>query len=56
MNLFQTINSLKAVTGCLDKAELAITSKQLNFHLDKETEAIYLEINIPVEKWLNVGL
>ena len=56
MNLFKTINSLKAVTGCLDKAELDITSKQLNFHLDKETEAIYLEINIRSRKWLIVGL
>ena len=24
--------------------------------LDKETEAIYLEINIPLRKWLIVGL
>ena len=56
MNLFQTINSLKAVTGCSDKAELAIASKQLNLHLDKENEAIYLEINIRVEKWFIVGL
>ena len=24
-----------------------IASKELNLHLDKETEAIYLEINIP---------
>ena len=56
MNLFQTINSLKAVTGCSDKAELAIASKQLNLHLDKENEAIYLEINIRVEKRFIVGL
>ena len=31
-------------------------SKQLNLHLDKETEAIYLEINIRSRKWLIVGL
>ena len=29
-----------------------ITSKQLDLHLDKETKAIYLEINIRVRKWL----
>ena len=56
MNLFQTINPLKAVTGCSDEAELTIASKQLNLHLDKENEAIYLEINIRVEKWFIVGL
>ena len=33
-----------------------IASKQLNLHLDKETEAIYLEINIRLRKWLIVGL
>ena len=33
-----------------------IASKQLNLHLDKETEAIYLEINILLRKWLIVGL
>ena len=33
-----------------------IASKQLNLHLDKETEAIYLEINIRLIKWLIVGL
>ena len=33
-----------------------IASKQLNLHLDKETEAIYLEINIRSRKWLIVGL
>ena len=33
-----------------------ISSKQLNLHLDKETEAIYLEINIRLRKWLIVGL
>ena len=33
-----------------------ITSKQLNLHLEKETEAIYLEINILLRKWLIVGL
>ena len=27
-----------------------IASKQLNFHLDKETEAIYLEINMRLRK------
>ena len=31
-----------------------IASKQLNLHLDKETEAIYLEINIRLRKWLIV--
>ena len=31
-------------------------SKQLNLHLEKETEAIYLEINIRLRKWLTVGL
>ena len=33
-----------------------IASKQLNLHLDKETEAMYLEINIRSRKWLIVGL
>ena len=33
-----------------------IASKQLNLHLDKETEAIYLEINIRLKKWLILGL
>ena len=33
-----------------------IASKQLNLHLDKETEAIYLEISIRLRKWLIVGL
>ena len=33
-----------------------IASKQLNLHLDKETEAIHLEINIRLIKWLIVGL
>ena len=33
-----------------------IASKQLNLHLDKETEAIYLEINIRSRNWLIVGL
>ena len=33
-----------------------IMSKQLNLHLEKETEAIYLEINIQLRKWLTVGL
>ena len=33
-----------------------IASKQLNLHLDKETEAIYLAINIQLRKWLIVGL
>ena len=33
-----------------------IASKQLNIHLDKELEAIYLEINIRLRKWLIVGL
>ena len=33
-----------------------IAFKQLNLHLDKETEAIYLEINIRLRKWLIVGL
>ena len=33
-----------------------IMSKQLNLHLEKETEAIYLEINIRLRKWLTVGL
>ena len=33
-----------------------IASKQLNLHLDKETEAIYLETNIRSRKWLIVGL
>ena len=32
-----------------------IASKQFNLHLDKETEAIYLEINIRLRKWLTVG-
>ena len=31
-------------------------SKQLNLHLEKETEAIYLEINIRLRKWLIAGL
>ena len=30
--------------------------KQLNLHLNKETEAIYLEIIIRLKKWLIVGL
>ena len=33
-----------------------IASKQLNLHLDKETEAMYLEINTQLRKWLIVGL
>ena len=33
-----------------------IASKQLNLHLGKETEAIYLEINKRLRKWLIVGL
>ena len=33
-----------------------IASKQLNLHLDKETEAIYLKINIRLRKWLHAGL
>ena len=33
-----------------------IASKQLNLHLDKEIEAVYFEINIPLKKWLIVGL
>ena len=33
-----------------------IASKQLNLHLDKETEAIYLEIDIRSRKWLIVSL
>ena len=33
-----------------------VASKQLNLHLDKETEVIYLEINIRLRKWLIVGL
>ena len=33
-----------------------IASKQLNLHLDKETEAIYLKINIRSRKWFIVGL
>ena len=33
-----------------------IASKQLNLHLDKETEAIDLEINLRSRKWLIVGL
>ena len=33
-----------------------IASKQSNSHLDKETEAIYLETNIRLRKWLIVGL
>ena len=33
-----------------------IASKQLNLHLDKETETIYLERNIRSRKWLTVGL
>ena len=33
-----------------------IASKQLNLHLDKETEAIYLEINIRLRKRLIVVL
>ena len=31
---------------CISVKE-SIASKELNLHLDKETEAIYLEINIP---------
>ena len=33
-----------------------IASKQSNSHLDKETEATYLETNIRLRKWLIVGL
>ena len=33
-----------------------IASKQLNLYLDNETEAIYLEMNIRLRKWLIVGL
>ena len=33
-----------------------IASKQLNLHLDKETETIYLEISIRLKKWLILGL
>ena len=33
-----------------------IAPKQLNLKFDKETEAIYLEINIRLRKWLIVGL
>ena len=33
-----------------------IVSKQLNLHLDKETEAMYLEINTQLRKRLIVGL
>ena len=33
-----------------------IASKQLNLHLDKETEAIYFEINMRSREWLIVGL
>ena len=33
-----------------------IASKQLNLHFNKETEAIYLEINIRLRKWPIVGL
>ena len=33
-----------------------IAFKQLNLHLDKETEAIYLEINIRLWKWFILGL
>ena len=33
-----------------------IASKQLNLHLDKETEATYLEINMQLRKWLVIGL
>ena len=33
-----------------------IAFKQLNSHLDKETEVIYLEINVRLRKWLIVGL
>ena len=33
-----------------------ITFKQLNLHLDKETEAMHLEINLQLRKWLIVGL
>ena len=40
---------------CIDVKE-NITSKQLNLHLDKENEAIYLKINIRLRKWLIVGL
>ena len=31
-------------------------SKQLNVHSDKETETIYLEINIQLWKWFILGL
>ena len=33
-----------------------ITFRQLNLHLDKEIEAIYIEINIRLRKWLIVVL
>ena len=33
-----------------------IALKRLDLHLDKETKAIYLEINIRLRKWLIVGL
>ena len=33
-----------------------IASKQLNLHLDKETEAIHPEINIRLRKWLIADL
>ena len=36
--------------------EESIASKQLNLHLDKETGAIYLEINIRLRKRLIVVL
>ena len=33
-----------------------IASEQSNLHLDKETEAIYLQVNIRLRKWLLVCL
>ena len=33
-----------------------IAPKQLNLKFDKETQAIYLEINIRLRKWLIIGL
>ena len=52
---------------CLDKTEIVlvevclygeknIAPKQLNLKFDKETQAIYLEINIRLRKWLIIGL
>ena len=43
--------------GCLRLyGKKNIAPKQLNLKFDKETEAIYLEINIRLRKWLIVGL